>query len=242
MPKNTLIYNRLISIPETSGTQYYKTQITTDKNFNFLTGILCMLASGSIANKDIEIEIRDDYSALFSFSPAENWIKVARNHSAWDMTKMFRPCNLTSKGKNIYINVKATDCEAFSFVVYLKQTTEAIRCIDYNFQCYDIASNSNNVIALPTNYKYIRGVQVALPDGHDAEYQLRIEDASGNLLDDIMVDAIKVRSMSLYDNCFFPVNFPGDARDVKIFLTRIDETTTTTISAKLCFLVCNTDK
>lgn len=240
MAKDTLIYSRLIEIPETIGTQYYKTQITTDKNFEFLSGILCMLHSGSVEGKDIEIEIRDDYRALFSFSPSANWIKTADN-SGWDMTQLFRPCNLPSKGKNIYINVKATDCDAFSFAVYLKQTHCAIRCIDYNFQSYDIVSNSNNVIALPTNYTHIRGVQISLPGSVVApDYQLRIEDASGNLIDDIMCAAINVHSYTHYDKSFMPVNFPGDARDVKIYLTKIDGTTAADpVKAKICFLVCN---
>lgn len=239
MAKDTLIYSRLIEIPETTGTQYYKTQITTDKNYSFLTGILCMLRSGSVEGKDIEIEIRDDYKAIFSFSPAANWLKAA-NNSGWDMTQIFRPCNIASKGKNIYINVKATDCEAFSFGVYLKQTHNNIKCIDYNFQSYDIESNSNNVIALPTNYKFIRGVQVSVPGNvTDTDYKLRVEDASGNLIDDIMCAAINVHSYTHYDKSFMPVNFPGDARDVKIYLTKMDDTTAATVKAKICFLVCN---
>lgn len=241
MPKE-LLYSELIRVPETVGTRYYKTQITTDKLYNYVSGICCMLSDGVVDGADIEMEIRDDNRALFSFSPAANWIKTA-NNSGWDMTQIFRPCKMDSKGKNLYITVKATDCAAFSFVIYLRQTVEPLRCIDYNFQSYDVRTNSNNLFTLPSNYKFVNGVQIALPDSADEKlYQMRIEDSRGNLLDNIILSAIKVRSNLHYDRSFYPVCFPGDARDAKIYITKIDGTAATAFNAKVCFLVTNISK
>ena len=239
--KDNLIYSELIQIPATTGTKYYRKQITTDKLYPYMTGIACMLVSGTVDGADVEMEIRDDQKTIFSLSSGSNWIKTA-NNAGWDMQNIFRPCQEKAAGRNIYINVKATDCSAFNFVVYIRQAVDPIVCIDYDFQSYDINSTANNVISLPANYKYVRGLQIASADGaNDKAYQVRIEDARGNLMDDIMLDAVKVRSQLMYDRSFYPVKFSGDSRDVKIYLTRIDGTATTSFDAKICFLVTNTE-
>ncbi len=239
--KQNLIYSELIQIPATTGTKYYRRQITTDKLYPYMTGIACMLVSGAVDGADVEIEIRDDQKSIFSMSSGSNWIKTA-NNAGWDMQNFFRPCMQKAAGRNIYLNVKATDCDAFNFVFYIRQSVESIACIDYDFQSYDIQSNSNNVISLPANYKYVRGMQIASADGaNDRAYQVRIEDARGNLMDDIILDAVKVRSQLLYDRSFYPVSFDGDSRDVRIYITRIDGENADTFNAKICFLVTNSE-
>ena len=233
-----LIQHRIISIPATTGTQIYKSQFDSDKNFARITGIAAVAVSGSFA-QNIEIEFRDDNGQIFSFSPAENWVKDGFAVSK-DLTQIFRKVNVTSQGRNIYCNVKATNtASAVKFIVYYLQSNEEAEVKDFDFATFDFSFSSlpgyKNII-LPTKYKKVVGVAAVTSSNDAAKVLIHVENTQTKQLDDIQLSALKVTGSIPYDIDFIPVDFAADGQELKLYATAAD-TVSAAVSGKIVFLL-----
>lgn len=235
-----LIQSQVITVPATTGTQIYKTQFDSDRNFGYVTGIACMAVSGSLS-QNIELEFKDDNGTLFTFSPVANWVKDT-THAHKDLTALFRSCNFTSKGRNIYCNVKATDTdEAVKFVVYYRQENTTKEICEYNFETYEVDFANfpaAHNITLPTQFKRVVGIAAYTTSSEAEKVFVRVENTQKNLVDNIQLSALNVTSATLYDQAFFPVDFAADGQEVKIYASAVD-TVSGTVNAKICFLLRN---
>lgn len=234
----TLIQSQIISVPVTTGTNIYKTQFDSDKNFKFVAGIACGLVRGDI-NQNIEIEFKDDNDTIFSFSPVQNWVKDTASANK-DLTEFFRAVNIVSKGRNIYLNVKATDTtEIVKFVVYYLQQDEEPRVKQYNFETYAVSFDTLpdfRNITLPSRFANVCGI-AAVTDSEEASLiTVRVENTQKNLVDPVQLSALAVTKDTLYDQAFSPVNFPADGQELKLYLNAIDEVTAP-VNAKIFFLL-----
>ena len=115
--KETLIQHRIISIPQTSGTQIYSTLIKADDCYNYLTGIAATIGATVPVADSIMIEFRDDYESILSFSPSTNWLKNTTSQS-FNLQDVFKPLNVDAKGRNFYLNVKVTIVTRFHLHFY----------------------------------------------------------------------------------------------------------------------------
>lgn len=237
---NTLIQSQVIEVPVTVGTTIYKTQFASDKNFKFVSGIACLLVSGSVA-QDIEIEFKDDNETIFTFSPAQNWVKDSEANNK-DLTNIFRPVNIVSKGRNIYCSVKATDTdEVVKFVVYYLQvdSEEGVKVKPYNFETYRINFASlpeYKNITLPNRYRNVAGIAAVTSSAAASKILVHVENTQKNLVDPIQLSAINVNAQTAYDLSFLPVVFPADGQELKLYFTAADSVTGP-VSAKVYFLL-----
>lgn len=239
MAKEVLIQKYLYTVPATTGTQIYTYNFKSDELFNFLAGIACPLATALPTFDDIKIELRDDYRSILSFSPVANWCK-ATSAQDYDLTQVFRPIKAESKGKNFYLNVKATNTSApFSFVALFKQTNAApeikiFNCPvdDYDMQSFTIAApalGANYNINLPSDFNNVAGINIV--GGDQASFYnllLDINDSINQLLDPVPLSILKVTETQSTDKGFYPVAFASNNKQVNIRLTPLDSTVTYT--------------
>lgn len=234
----TLIQSQIISVPATTGSLIYKTQFASDKNYKYITGIACILVSGSLS-QDIEVEFKDDNGVIFSMSPAANWIKDSTD-AGKDLTELFRSVEIVSKGRNMYCNVKASNTsEDVKFVVYYMQSNEEGAVKQYNFESYPFEFDSlpsTMNLTLPTQYKKVVGVAAVTDSTEAAAVVLRVENTQRNLIDNIQLSALKVTPSTLYDHSFMPVEFAADGQEVKLVAEALD-TVTGPVTGKIYFLL-----
>lgn len=235
---NTLIQNRIITVPATTGTNIYKTQFDSDKNFNFVDGIACYIISGD-TSQNIEIEFKDDNETIFNFTPVANWVKDSTAQNK-DLTEVFRAVSIVSKGRNIYCNVKATDTtEPVKFVVMYRQTNDEPRVKNYDFQSYEVEFSSFPAfknITLPSKFKNVVGVAAASTSNEAEKVLVRIENTQKNLVDPVQLSTLNVTKETLYDQSFFPVSFACDGQELKLYCEAVD-TVTGPVTAKVYFLL-----
>lgn len=235
----TLIQSQLATIPATTGTQIYKTQFASDKNFSIIDGIACILVSGSTSGTDVEIEFRDDNGVIFTFSPLENWVKNAAATSK-DLTQLFRAVDVTSKGRNIYCNVKAKNTAAeLKFMIYYRQTNEAASVKKYNFASFDFnfgSLPSYQNITLPTQFAKVVGVAATTANANAAAVAINVENSQTKLVDDLQLAALQITANTPYDLAFMPIEFPADGQELKIYAKALTSSATSA-AGKLIFLL-----
>lgn len=239
--KNTLIQNRVISIPATVGTQIYSTLIKADDCFKYLTGVAAFSKVAPVADS-IEIELRDDFITILSFSPFQNWIKnpTAANFNLQDI---FKPLNIDAAGRNYYLNVKVTNCQAFNFVALLRQDNNIFDCIRYDAQTWDFKTPSlgqSLEITLPADYDCCKGIMVEGGDAaNDMFLSLDIYDSAGAIVDPLPLAILKPTSSTNYDNGFFAVDFESKSRQIKARVNNLGTlpTTYTPTDLKITFLL-----
>ncbi len=236
----TLIQNRVITIPKTTGTQIYKSQFDSDKNYKNLVGIAAVAVSGDFS-QDIEIEFKDDNGQLFSFAPAEVWVKDGTAISK-DLTNIFRKVNVTSNGRNIYCNVKATNTATpVKFVVYYLQSNDGPEVRPFDFVTYDFnfaSLPSYKNIVLPTKYKKVVGIAAVTANASSSKVMLHLENSISKQLDDIQLSALKITGSIPYDIDFFPVEFAADGQELKLYGTAADAVSGA-VSGKVVFLLAD---
>lgn len=221
--KQELIQTRVISIPQTTGTRVYTTMIKADDCYEYLTGIAAIAASAPTAD-EFKIELRDDFNPVLSFSPYNNWIKTAASQS-FNLQDVYKPFNKKARGYNFYVNVKVTNCSAFTFTVLLRQSVNALKCTTYDEQCFDIAApllGSGYEITLPSNYNYCKGVMLTGGDAVNGNFiGFDIYDSAGAITDPVPISVLTPTIYTPYDNGFYPVDFESKSRQIKIRLTEL---------------------
>ena len=121
--KDTYVQHKIISIPATTGTKVYSFLFKADDCYEFLSGIGCYaIGSNQPTADDIKLEFRSDYKSILSFSPYALWVKNPQS-AAFNMQDVYKPLQVDARGRNFYLNVKVTNCNAFTFVALVKQTT-----------------------------------------------------------------------------------------------------------------------
>ena len=228
--ENTLIQKYWYTVPQTTGTQMYTYNFKSDELYKFLTGIACPLV-GSLPTADkIEVELRDDFKSILSFSPVQNWCKNTASVD-YDLTNVFRPIVSQSQGKNYYLNVRVTNSSAaFTFVALFRQSNEQpqLSVFGRSVEAYDMQSftvkaaalGANYNINLPSDFEAVMGVNFTGGDTASiAKLALDINDNMRNLLDPVPVNILKVTENQGYDKTFFPVQFVSKNKQVNLRLT-----------------------
>lgn len=227
----TLLQKYYFAIPVTAGTQVYSYNFKSDELYNYLSGIACPLASfAPIYVDSIEIELRDDFKSILSFSPYQNWIKETQL-PAFDLTEVFTPLNVESKGKNFYLNVKVTNCTtAFAFVALFRQTMEQpqIKIFDnvvtaYDMQAFTIKAadlGANYELTLPSDFSNVAGVNIVGGDSANLyNVALDINDSLRQLLDPVPITILHASSSRKNGCNFYPLSFKSANRQINVRLT-----------------------
>lgn len=221
--KTELIQNRVISIPQTTNITNYKTLIKADDCFNYLTGIAAFSNTAPVADY-FQIEFRDDFKTILSFSPAENWIKNPTSQS-FNLQDVFKPLNVDAKGRNFWFNVKVGNCQAFDFVALLRQNIEPFDCKRYDEQSFDIVSpalGQGFEFTLPSDYNTCKGIMLSGGDTTNQNFiGFEIYDSAGSIVDPIPFGILKPTINTPYDCGFYPVNFPSKSRQIRVRLTAL---------------------
>ena len=226
-----LIQKYYFNVPATTGTQTDSYNFKSDELYNFLTGIACPLATNLPATFDgIEIELRDDFKSILSFSPLQNWTKETQI-PAFDLTEIYTPLNVESKGKNFYLNVKVTNSSAaFAFVALFRQTMEAadIKIFGNKVEAYDMQSftikaadlGANYEVNLPSDYNNVAGVNFIGGDATNFyNVALDINDSLRELLDPVPVTILHASASRPNDRNFYPLSFPSNNKQINVRLT-----------------------
>lgn len=228
-----LIQKYWYTVPATTGTKLYTYNFKSDELYKFLTGVACPLV-GSLPTADkIEVELRDDFKSILSFSPVQNWCKNTASVD-YDLTAVFRPVASQSQGKNYYLNVRVTNsASAFTFVALFRQSNvqPQLSVFGRQVEAYDMQSFTvkaaalgvNYNINLPSDYNAVMGVNFTGGDtANITKLALDINDNIKNLLDPVPVSVLKVSENSGYDKNFFPVQFISKNKQVNLRLTALD--------------------
>lgn len=223
--KNEYIQNKVISIPQTTGTSIYPFLFKADDCYNFLSGIATIYASNTppVAD-DIKIELRSDFETILSFSPFNNWLKYSGSQS-WTLQDIFKPLFVDSHGRNFWLDVKVTNCNAFSFVALFRQAIKAPEVVRYDQQSFDIAApalGQGVQITLPGDYDRAKGIM--LTGGDSANLPLlgfEIYDSHGQIVDPLPFDILTPTIFTPYDLGFYPVDFESKSRQISVRVTEL---------------------
>ncbi len=227
---NSLIQKYYFTIPATTGTKPYSYNFKSDELYQYLTGIACPLVTALPTAERIEIELRDDFASILSFSPVVNWCKNTASVD-YDLTNVFRPVISKSAGKNYYLNVKVTNsAAAFTFVALFRQSNElpVVNIFGQTVENYDMQSFTvkaaalgvNYNINLPSNFNAVAGINFVGGDtANIGQIALDINDNLKNLLDPVPVSILKVTENQGYDKTFFPLSFMSKNKQVNLRLT-----------------------
>lgn len=228
--KDTFVQHKLISIPQTSGTRVYSFLFKADDCYQYLSGVACFaLGSNTPSADDIKIEFRSDYKPVLSFSPYVNWVKNPQSAS-FNMQDVFKPLCLDARGRNFYLNVKVTNCNAFSFMALVKQTTTPLQCIRYDAQSWDIVAPALTQafeITLPSDYDKCKGVM--LTGGQAANSNVigfDIFDSAGQIVDPLPVSILTPSVDTNIDCGFYPIDFDSKAKQISVRLTALGDLVT----------------
>lgn len=223
--KDTYIQHQLISIPATTGTNNYSFLFKADDCYKFLSGVGCYIVGNTMPTADaIQIEFRSDYKSILSYSPYENWIKNPQS-PAFNMQDIYKPLQVDARGRNFYLNVKVTNCAAFSFMALVKQTTSPVPCRRYDAQSWQIAAPSLGQgisITLPSDFTRCKGIM--LSGGQSANANVvgfDIYDSGGQIVDPLPMSVLTADVNKPYDNGFYPVDFDSKSKQIFVRLTEI---------------------
>ena len=228
--KDTYIQHKIISIPATTGTKVYSFLFKADDCYEFLSGVGCYaIGSNQPTADDIKLEFRSDYKSILSFSPYALWVKNPQS-AAFNMQDVYKPLQVDARGRNFYLNVKVTNCNAFTFVALVKQTTFAIPCVRYDAQSWDIALpmlGQGFEITLPSDFTKCKGIVTT--GGQVANLNFlgfEIYDSAGQIVDPLPMSILTPSVDTAYDNTFLPVNFDSKAKQLNVRLSALGTLTT----------------
>ena len=228
--KNDYIQHKVISIPQTTGTSIYPFLFKADDCYNFLSGIATLYASNTPPVADeIKIELRSDFETILSFSPDNNWLKYPGSQS-WTLQDVFKPLFVDSHGRNFWLDVKVTNCNAFSFVALFRQSIKAAEVVRYDQQAFDIASpvlGQGVQITLPGDYERAKGLMLTGGDTTNAALLgFEIYDSNGQIIDPLPMFMITPTIFTPYDLGFYPIDFASKSRQISVRLTAFDTLST----------------
>lgn len=224
--KDTYIQHKVITIPQTGGTpQVFQTLFKADDCYKYLSGIAAFCAN-SLPTADLfQIELRDDFNTIFSFSPFENWVKNT-HAGAFNLQDTYKPLCIEARGRNFYLNVKVKNLTAdYTFTALMKQTQQPVECIRYDEQTFEVVTPTLGQaveITLPSDYQRCKGIMLVGADAVNENFiGLDISDAYGQIVDPLPVSILKATSNTQYDNGFYPVDFESKSRQIKVRLTAL---------------------
>ena len=228
--KDTYVQHKLIQIPATTGTNNYSFLFKADDCYEFLSGVGCYMVGSTVPDADdIKIEFRSDYKSILSYSPFENWVK--NTHSAsFNLQDIYKPLKVDARGRNFYLNVRVTNCEAFNFMALVKQTKFPIECIRYDAQSWDVVQptlGQGFQITLPSDFNKCKGVMI--PGGQSDNANVigfDIYDSAGQIVDPMPMSVLTPSVMTPYDNGFFPVDFDSKSKQLSVRLTALGDLAT----------------
>lgn len=236
--ENILIQKYYYNVPATTGTQVYSYNFKSDELYKYMSGIACPLVSALPTADAIEIELRDDFKSILSFTPVQNWCKNTAS-ADFDLTNVFRPLNVESAGKNFYLNVKVTNsAAAFQFVALFRQSnqTNEIKIFGESVEAYDMqaftvpaaALGVNYNFTLPSDYNNVAGVNFIGGDPTNFyNIALDINDSMKNLLDPVPVSILNVTENQSLEKTFYPLAFYSKNKEVNFRLTQLTPITYT---------------
>ncbi len=249
-----IIHKYLFSVPATTGTQSYTYNFKSNELRQYLTGISCPLIAALPTADFIQIELRDDYKSILSYSPAQNWCKDTTSVS-FDLTQVFRPLNVESAGKNFYLTVRIKNSTAaFSFVALFRQSNTPLNIgifgcevKNYDMQSFTVpapALGANFNITLPSDFEAVAGINIV--GGCAAEFMnlcLDINDNYNIIIDPIPLSILKVTDKQKYDDTFYPVHFKSNNKQINVRLTTLDTPSAYTADPyTITFLLINPKK
>lgn len=225
MAKDTYTQSKLISIPATTGSNNYSFLFKADDCYEFLSGVGCYALGNSVPTADaIEIEFRSDYKSILSYSPYENWVKNPMSPS-FNLQDIYKPLKVDARGRNFYLNVKVTNCQAFNFMALVKQSIFAVPCKRYDAQSWQIAAptlGQGISITLPSDFQRCNGIM--LKGGQAANANVigfDIYDSGGQIVDPLPMSVLTPSVNTPYDNGFYPVDFDSKSKQIFVRLTQI---------------------
>ena len=228
--KDTYVQHKLIQIPATTGTNNYSFLFKADDCYEFLSGVGCYMVGSTVPDADdIKIEFRSDYKSILSYSPFENWVK--NTHSAsFNLQDIYKPLKVDARGRNFYLNVRVTNCEAFNFMALVKQTKFPIECIRYDAQSWDVVQptlGQGFQITLPSDFNKCKGVMIHGGQSDNANViGFDIYDSAGQIVDPMPMSVLTPSVMTPYDNGFFPVAFDSKSKQLSVRLTALGDLAT----------------
>lgn len=223
--KDVLLQTKIITIPATTDLRVYNTLFKADDCYKFLSGVATII-SGSAPVADVfQIELRDDYDTILSFSPFENWLKNTQSVS-WNLQDCYKPLKIDAMGRNFWLNVKVKNLAApYSFTAVLKQTNTPIKCVRYDEQTFTFDAptlGQNYSVTLPSNYKYCKGIIVTGGDtAHESGIAVDLNDSLGSIYDPTPMVMLKPTVNTPYDAGFYPINFESASHQLNVRLTDI---------------------
>lgn len=223
--KDVLLQTKVITVPATTSVQVFRTLFKADDCYKYLSGVATII-SGSAPSADVfEIELRDDFDTVLSFSPFSNWLKNTQAVT-WNLQDCFKPLKLNAMGRNFWLNVKVKNLAApYTFTAVLKQTNTPIQCVRYDEQTFNIAApylGQNYAITLPSNYQVCKGIMVQGGDtAHSSGIALDLNDSLGSIYDPVPLDMLTPTVATPYDHGFYPLDFPSASHELNIRLTDI---------------------
>lgn len=228
--KNTYIQQKQITIPATTDTNIYQTLFKADDCYEYLSGVSLTkkaTTTAPVPTYDIfDVELRDDYKSILSFSPFENWVKNSLSQS-WNLQDCFKPLQVAARGRNFYLNVKVKNLTAnYSFTALLKQTKIAVPCARYDEQSFPIDTaylGQGYQITLPSDYNRVKGILFSGGDKtNDDVICLDIYDAQGQIVDPLPTSMLRATTDTPYNNGFFPLDFESKSRQISVRLTSLN--------------------
>lgn len=224
--KDTFIQHKVITIPQTGATpQVFQTLFKADDCYKYLSGIAAFCAN-SLPTADLfQIELRDDFNTIFSFSPFENWVKNT-HAGAFNLQDTYKPLCIEARGRNFYLNVKVKNLTAdYTFTALMKQTQQPVECIRYDEQTFEVVTPTLGQaveITLPSDYQRCKGIMLVGADAVNENFiGLDISDAYGQIVDPLPVSILKATSNTQYNDGFYPVDFESKSRQIKVRLTAL---------------------
>lgn len=227
MAKLTYIQHKQINIPQTPGSipRVYQFQFKADDCYEYLSGIACFALGSTPPNADdIKIEFRSDYQSILSYSPYTNWVKNPQS-PAFNLQDVWKPLQIDARGRNFFLNVKVTNCSAFSFMVLMKQTLCPVPCVRYDAQSWDVPTptlGQGFEITLPSDYNKCKGIM--LSGGQSANINtigFEIYDSAGQIVDPLPMSILMPTVDTPIDNGFYPVNFDSKSKQISVRLTAL---------------------
>lgn len=223
--KDVLLQTKIITVPATTQTTVHRTLFKADDCYKYLSGVATVI-NGSAPSADIfQLELRDDYDTVLSFSPFENWLKNTQS-VAWNLQDTYKPLNLNAMGRNFWLNVKVKNLAApYSFAAVLKQSNTPIKCVRYDQQTFTIPTpylGSNYEITLPSNYSTCKGFMVTGGDTTNAAgIAIDFNDSFGSIYDPVPLNMVMPTVNTPYDLGFYPLDFPSASHQINVRLTDI---------------------
>ena len=189
-------------------------KIKLDESFPYLVGF-----SISRLSDDQELEVRDEFKTIFK---RVNGAFYDVDFNTIPKRKMFKPCNIEAKGKNIYLELKQTRLVQgfppepclFLSLLYSDQPGDIANDVLEQYTIPYSHGYGQKPIVMPRN-KTVIGIQFY---GNNYNTTIMIKDQLGSVVLSKIPTRILNGSLLPNDDAFFPVNFASEGRKYMVEL------------------------